>query len=345
MMLSVEEARAAMLHAFRAPANAERAALDDALGSTLAEPIFAPRDQPPFDVSAMDGYALRGAETPARLRILGESAAGRPFDAPLPVGAAVRISTGARVPDGADSVLIQEDAIVEGEWLDTPLVRPRAHVRPRAGDFAKGETLLSTGQRLDAGTLTLAAAAGRAALLVAAKPRIAILASGDEIRAPGAPIGDAQIYESASFGVAALARAWGADVERRGIVADDEGTLSAAAAVALSACDLLVVIGGASVGPHDHGRAALQALGFSLHVEKVSVRPGKPTWFATGPGGAVLGLPGNPASALVCARLFLAPLIVKALGGAAEAACTLKSAPLAHALPANGPREHYVRAR
>lgn len=341
-MMTAAQARMAML-AHAAPLGHESVALDDAPGRVLAQPVVAGRDQPPFAVSAMDGYAIRSADAPGVLTVTGESAAGTGFEGICDKGCAIRISTGAAMPGGADAVVIQEDVRRDGAALTVPAARPGQHVRPQGGDFRGGAVLLEGNRRLDGVAVSLAAAAGLARLHVMRRPRVAILSSGDELAMPGTTPGRWQIFDSATFGIAGLAREWGAACERLAVEKDDVAAIARAAATGLQGSDLLVVIGGASVGDHDHARPALMKLGLSLAVEKVAVRPGKPTWFGKAPGGLVLGLPGNPASALVCAQLFLKPLIRAMLGQ--EAGPVLHRARLEKALPANGPREHYLRAR
>ena len=341
--LSVAEARAAMLAAV-AVLESESVALPLALHRVLAAPILSTRDQPPFAVSAMDGYAIRSADAPGPLALIGESAAGHGFGGVCGAGQAVRISTGAAIPQGADTVVIQEDVRRDGDTVEVPAAKPNANIRPQGGDFKAGIELLSPGRRLDGVALSLAAAAGQGQLAVVKKPRIAILCSGDELVPPGAVPGPWQIFESATFGVAALVSEWGGLPHKLAIEQDDIDGIARAADEGLFSSDLLVVIGGASVGDHDHARPALVTLGLKLQVEKVAVRPGKPTWFGATPIGPVLGLPGNPASALVCAHLFLRPLLEKMLGRDPEAVTKFRKARLARALPANGPREHYLRA-
>jgi molybdopterin molybdotransferase len=341
-LFSVEQARTAMLAGIKVLA-AERVALAQARSRVLAEPVVAVRDQPPFAVSAMDGYAIRAADAPGNLQVIGESAAGKGFDGICGAGQAVRISTGAAIPQGADTVVIQEEVHRQSDVVTVPAAHANAHIRPQGGDFRGGNVLLDAGRLLDGVALSLAAAAGRADLAVIRRPRIAILCSGDELVPPGAQAGPWQIFESGSIGVAALAQGWGADAHKLDIERDDVAAIARAAESGLKASDLLLVIGGASVGDHDHARPALQQLGLQLAVEKIAVRPGKPTWFGTTSLGPVLGLPGNPASALVCAHLFLRPLVEKMLGREPHVALT--RAQLERALPANGLREHYLRAR
>jgi molybdopterin molybdotransferase len=341
---SVADARAAMLSAFM-PLGVEDVTLADALGRVLARPLVASRDQPPFSASAMDGYAVRAADTPGTLQLVGEAAAGHGFEGGFDAGAAVRISTGAPLPDGADAVVMQEDVTRAGDLVTVPLAKVGRHVRPRGGDFGAGAALLPAGRRLDGVALALAAAAGMASLPVARRPRVAILCSGDELVAPGSSPGPFQIYDSATQGAAALIRSWGGIAHRLVLTRDSAEEISLAAERGLRENDLLVVLGGASVGDHDHARPALVKLGLTLAVEKIAVRPGKPTWFGTTPQGPVLGLPGNPASALVCAWLFLRPLMEAMLGRDPLGCVRLHRARLVNSLPANGPREHYLRSQ
>ncbi len=340
---TVNAARCAMLSAV-APLGSEVLALDDAFGRVLAQDVFARRDQPPYAASSMDGYAVRAADTPTTLQVIGESAAGRGFEGCTKAGAAIRISTGAPLPDGLDVVVPQEDAVREGDSVTVPAVRTGQHVRLRGGDFTAGALLLSAGRKLDGVALALAAASGSASVAVARRPCLAILCSGDELVEPGGAPGPYQIFDSATHGIAALIRHWGGIPRRLVLARDSSESIAAAAEDALRGSDLLVVLGGASVGDHDLARAALQRLGLAFAVENIAVRPGKPTWFGVTPQGPVLGLPGNPASALVCARIFLQPLIEAMLGRDPLACVGFHLARLSHPLPANGPREQYLRA-
>jgi molybdopterin molybdotransferase len=325
------------------PLGGESAALDCALGRTLAAPVAAMRAQPPFAASAMDGYALRAADTPGTLRIVGESAAGHAFSRALACGEAVRISTGAPLPDGADAVLIQEDAKIENGALIAAPVEVGRHVRPAGCDFAAATDLLEAGRQLDPVAIALTAAAGHAQVQVAKRPRVTILSGGDEVVAPGAaPRGD-QIFDSCSYAIAALAEQWGAIVVRKTLLPDDAAIVEAAAKRAIMEADLVVFVGAASVGPHDHAKPAFEKLDAQFLVRKVDMRPGKPTWFATTPGAPVLGLPGNPASALVAAILFLGPVLSAMQGGGARAPSA--QGRLLGGLPANGAREAYLRGR
>lgn len=343
-LMTVVEARAVMLPA-AARLKSEALPLEDVLGRVLAEPVTATRDQPPFPVSAMDGYALSHGDAPGILKILGESAAGRGFAGRCEPGTAVRISTGAAIPDGADTVVIQEDVRREGDRVEVPAAGPNDNIRAQGLDFTAGTVLLDAGRRLDGVAISLAAAAGFAKLDVTARPRVAILSSGDELAAPGTAPGPWQIFDSATYGIAGLVRSWGGAAVRLAVQKDDVAQIGRAAEQGLTGSDILVVVGGASVGDHDLARPALIKLGLEMLVGKIAVRPGKPTWFGRSPAGLVLGLPGNPASALVCARLFLKPILGKMLGLNPDDSVELRRARLLKALPANGPREHYLRAR
>ena len=340
-LLAVDDARARML-AEIAPLPAQTLPLADAIGRVLAEDVSAIRDQPPFDASAMDGWAVRSGDTPGTLRIIGESAAGHGYAGALGPGEAVRIFTGAAVPAGADAIVIQEDAQRDGETVTTPETRAGQHLRPRGGDFKSGQALLSAGQRIDPWRLSLAASAGRAEVLVRRAPRVAIISTGEEIiEAPGVP-GPFQIYDSGAPALLAMVRAWGAEAEKLKPVRDELDAVIAALRDA--EVDLIVTVGGASVGDHDLVRVAGEALGLSMKVASIAVRPGKPTFFGVlADGRRMLGLPGNPASAFVCAELFLRPILAAYQGDPAPFATITARAttPLA----ANGPREHWMRAK
>jgi molybdopterin molybdotransferase len=340
-LLPVDDARARML-AEIAPLEAETVAIEHAIGRVLAEDVAAVRDQPPFPASAMDGWALRAADTPGALRIVGESAAGHGYDSTVGPGEAVRIFTGAAVPPGCDTIVIQEDATRDGGTVTVPETRANNHLRPAGGDFQAGATLLTRGTRIDPWRLSLAAAAGRAELQVARRPKVALFSTGEEIvEAPATP-GPFQIYDSGSRALEALITGWGAEAHRARPVKDEmEATVYA---LRYAEGDLVVTVGGASVGDHDLVRGAAEALGLQLKVASVAVRPGKPTFFGVlSDGRRLLGLPGNPASAMVCAELFLKPIIAAYEG--AEPGPAIQQAKLAAALPANGPREHWMRAK
>jgi molybdopterin molybdotransferase len=340
-LATVDEARAAMLTGIAATRE-EFVTLSEALGRVLAAPVTARRDQPPFAVSEMDGYAVIAAGTPASLNLIGESSAGHGFAGRLTSGSTVRISTGAKVPEGADAVVIQEDVSRAGSSVDVPRAEKGQHIRPQAMDFAAGTTLLEAGRRLDGIGLALASASGLAKLSVRRRPRVAILSGGDELADPGTEPGPFQIFDSGTHGIAALITAWGGRPHRLQLEKDDVSAIAGAAEKGLKENDLLVLVGGASVGDHDHARLALQKLGLTMGVNKVALRPGKPTWFGHALQRPVLGLPGNPASALVCAHLFLRPLLEAMLGRGAS--MTPRRALLLETLPANGGREHYLRA-
>ena len=342
-LATVAQARSAMLTGVPVM-EAETAALAEALGRVLAAPVIAMRDQPPFAISEMDGYALRSADAPGSLRLIGESAAGRGFAGSCDQGSVVRISTGAALPRGADAVVIQEDVKRQGDTVTVPGAKPGQHVRPQGLDFIACATLLEAGRKLDGIALGLAAAAGVAELPVRRRPRVALLSGGDELVEPGATPAPFQIFDSGTHGIGALVKAWGAEPQRLQLQKDDPAAIARAAETGLAGNDILVVIGGASVGDHDHARPALKRLGLELAVEKVALRPGKPTWFGRVGHVPVLGLPGNPASALVCAHLFLRPLLEAMLGRDPDLSVTPRRARLVEALPANGAREHYLRA-
>ena len=340
-LLPVEDARARML-AEISSLPAETVAIGAVAGRVLAEDISAVRDQPPFRASAMDGWAVRLADTPGALTIIGESAAGHGYAAPLGRGQAVRIFTGAAVPDGCDAVVIQEDAERAGDQVTVPQAKPGANIRAAGGDFAAGALLLRRGQRLDAWRISLAASAGRAELSVYRRPRVAILSIGEELVTAPAEPGPFQIYNSGTPAMAAMVAAWGAEPITAKPIRDDlEATV---AALRTAEADLVVTIGGASVGEHDLVRAAAGELGLDLKVASVAVRPGKPTFFGVlGNGRRLLGLPGNPASAFVCAELFLRPMLMACQGAPSELRTI--TARLVEPLAANGPREHWMRAQ
>jgi molybdopterin molybdotransferase len=340
-LLSVDEARARML-AEIAPLPAERVTLAQSLNRVLAEDVRAMRDQPPFPASAMDGWAVRAADCPGILKIVGESAAGHGYEAEVGSGEAVRIFTGAAVPKGCDAVVIQENATRDGDTVRVPEVATGHHVHLAGGDFKAGETLVRKGVRIDPWRLSLAASAGRAELEAARRPRVALISTGEEIvEAPASP-GPFQIYDSGAPALAAMITGWGAEVSRTKPVRDELDAVIAALRGADA--DLVVTVGGASVGEHDLVRTAAEALGMAYRVQSVAVRPGKPTFFGVLAGGRrMLGLPGNPASAFVCAEMFLKP-ILNAYQGAPTEPVTI-AAKLAQDLPANGPREHWMRAK
>ncbi|MEM8551198.1 MAG: molybdopterin molybdotransferase MoeA [Pseudomonadota bacterium] len=343
-MMGVEEARARLFAAART-LGAETVPLADAVGRVLAADVVALRDQPPFSASAMDGYAVRhdalSAGTP--LKLVGEAAAGRRFGRSIGAGEAVRIFTGAPAPDGADTVLIQEDAEVSANTLTArSLPAAGANIRRQALDFASGDALLHAGEAVLPRHLALAASGGHAALSVARRPKVAFLATGDELVPPGARPGPDAIVASTAPTLCAMARAVGAEPVDLGIVADRREDIAARAREGLDNADVLVTLGGASVGDHDLVAPALGDLGISLDFWKVAVRPGKPLMFAARP--LVMGLPGNPVSGVVCAIVFLLPLLRK-LQGAEEPGPVIHNGVLGADLGQNGPRRDHMRAR
>ena len=343
--LSVDEALALLL-ADAKPLASERVSIADAHRRVLAEPLTARLTQPPFDASAMDGYAVRAADVaslPARLKLTGESAAGHPFSGRVGAGEAVRIFTGAPVPEGADAVVIQEDTtrdgdavIVQGDNVEL------GNIRPRGGDFSAGMTLLDAGRRLGPRELSLAASMGHGEIAVWRRPKVAILSTGDELVPPGETPGVGQIVSSNHLGIGALVQGIGADVIQLGIARDTQASLIEHVERAKVA-DVLVTIGGASVGDHDLVAPVLSQQGMELAFWKIAMRPGKP--LMSGRLGAlrVVGLPGNPVSSLVCARVFIVPLI-EHLAGAPRPADVTRPAKATVAIEANGPRQHYMRA-
>ena len=348
-MISFDEATTVVIDAAQ-PLGHERLPIGEAHRRVLAEPIIARVDSPPCDVSAMDGYAVRDRDLlllPARLRVSGESFAGSGSDANIELGCCTRIFTGAPIPKNADRVVIQEVVRRDGDVAvidDDP--GAATHIRRRGSDFVKDTLLVETGTRLDFRALVAAAGADLADIAVWRRPRVLVLGTGDELAAPGtaAQIKGA-IPESVSLGVAALAEDWGALVLDRIRLRDDLGAMEAAAAGALERADLIVMTGGASVGEKDFAKAMFAGHGLELLFSKVAIKPGKPVWLGRAKGKLVMGLPGNPTSALVTARLLLAPLIAGLSGLDPRSALPWRKAPLLASLPACGDRETFVRAR
>lgn len=347
-LLPVAEAQNRLLSRAKPVEASETLDLSQAEGRVLARDLTARLTQPPFNSSAMDGYALRREDAPepgAVLKLIGTSAAGHAFDGTVGKGETVRIFTGAPVPSGADSVLLQEDAEkIEGGIRTNFPIRQGQHVRPRGQDFVEGEVVLSAGTVLDFSRLTVAAGMNRPDVEVLRSPLIAILATGDELLTPGSTPGPSQIIASNTFGVAALARRAGAEVLDLGIVPDDKAKITAAIDKARGAkADVIVTLGGASVGDHDLVRATLIEAGMQLDFWRIAMRPGKPLMVGSFGETHVLGLPGNPVSSLVCSLLFLEPLIRKLASlppvqreTIVEAAVTLR---------ANDHRQDYIRAK
>lgn len=340
-LLPVEEALGRILEGVK-PTPAELVSIDDAHGRVLAAAVKAMRDQPPFAASAMDGYALRADDGPD-LKLIGTSQAGKRFTGRLKPGSAVRIFTGAPVPKGADAVLIQENAKAEAGMLRAlSPVATGQNIRAQGLDFRKGDELVPAGTRLGARDLLLAASANAARLKLRRRPRIAILSTGDELVAPGSKPGPDQIVSSNATGLAAFIRHYGGEPVPLGIVPDNLAKIRRAIRKAAD-CDVLVTTGGASVGEHDLVQAALEAEGIRLSFWKIAMRPGKPLMFARHGRQRILGLPGNPVSAFVCARVFLKPLL-EALLGRPVAESPVK-ARLILPLKANAERQDYIRAR
>lgn len=347
-MIGFDEAFA-LIAAAATPLGRETVALAEACDRVLAAPVVARLGAPASDTSAMDGYAVRQAELaalPTRLRVVGEAFAGRGFDGRVGPGECVRIFTGAPMPEGADRVIIQEIVRRDGDvaLFDHALSGDR-HVRAMGSDFRAGDVLLEPGRRLDARAMVAAAAADRATVEVWRRPRVVVLGTGDELAEPGTAVGiPGSIPESVSFGVAALIARYGGEVAGRLRLKDDPATLKAAAAATLDDADLVVVTGGASVGEKDYARAMFGPAGLELIVDKVAIKPGKPVWLGRARGRLVLGLPGNPTSAMVTGRLFLAPLVAGLSGETAGAALDWRPARLGAALAACGDRETFHRA-
>jgi molybdopterin molybdotransferase len=345
-LISVAEALDHVL-AHAAPLPPETVPLDDALTRVLAAELKASRTQPPADLSAMDGYAVRAsdvARAPVRLRVIGEVAAGRPFTATVGAGEAARIFTGGVMPAGADTVVIQEITEREGDTVavSKPTGKGR-HVRPQGLDFRRGDALFAKGHRLTARDLALLAGMNHPLVPVHRRPKVALFATGDELVPPGVEPGPGQIVYSNGFALAALARQQGALVTDLGLVADRlEPTIAAIRQARDLTADILVTTGGASVGEYDLVHKAFAAEGMDLSFWKVAMRPGRPLMHGRLGGMAVLGLPGNPVSAYVCAFLFLVPLI-RRMCGRDDLTVPTESAVLGCDLPANDERADYLR--
>jgi molybdopterin molybdotransferase len=341
---TVTAARAEILSGIK-PLAPEPVAIEAASGRTLAEAVIATRAQPPFRASAMDGYGVRAADSGrGPFTVLGEAAAGRSYaGAPMRAGGAVRIFTGAAVPAGVDLVVPQERARREGDSVSLEAAaHPRSNIREAGVDFGAGEMLARSGTRLNARHIALIAASGTATVEVTRRPRIAVLATGDELVQPGTAAAPHQIFDSVSFGVGASIGEWGGEALPLAIRPDSTAAIADAAADALRRADLLVVIGGASVGDYDVVKQSLATVGLGIAFERVAIRPGRPTWFGRAAGKPVLGLPGNPAAALVCAHLFLRPLLAALLGREAEEGSA--TAILEGEVAASGANECYPRA-
>lgn len=348
-LLPVEEALRRVLDGVR-PLETETVALTEAAGRTLAADLKSRRTQPPWANSAMDGYAVRAGDAArqgAVLALVGESAAGRAFDGTVEPGQTARIFTGAPLPAGTDAVLIQEDATAAGGniTVNTP-VKPGQHVRTAGLDFAKGQVCLKAGKRLGPTEIALAAAMNHAELPVVRRPRVAILATGDELVLPGENPGPDQIVASNNFAIAAAVEAYGAEALLLGIASDDFASLEAAIGRARSlGADVLVTIGGASVGDHDLVQSALAKDGMKLGFWRIAMRPGKPLIFGSLGPMRMLGLPGNPVSSIVCAVIFIRPLIRALVGDPAAGTDPSEPAILGADMKANDLRQDYMRSR
>ncbi len=344
-MIPVAEAVSRIAGAFE-PLPAERVALADACGRVLAEDVISRTTQPPFDVSAMDGYAVRAAdvsEAPVTLKQIGAVPAGQHFEGSVGPGETVRIYTGSRLPDGADTIVIQEDTETQGDEITILQAAQKGnYVRPAGLDFSAGDVGLTAGLRLTPRAIGYAASMNHPALSVRRRPRVAILATGDEIVMPGAPIGPNQIVSSNSHALAAAVQTYGGEPFNLGIAPDERQQLKTMAEGARGA-DILVTTGGASVGDHDLVQSVLGEIGFKLDFWKIAMRPGKPLIFGSIGDTRVLGLPGNPVSTLVCALIFLRPAIFRLLG-LADTGLTELSVRVDRDLGANDERQDYLRA-
>jgi molybdopterin molybdotransferase len=343
-MLSIDEARAAVLAEVR-PLQAEEVAIRDALGRILAEGITAAADVPGFANSAMDGFAVRSGPAGRALRIVGESRAGAPASVAVGDGEAIRISTGAMLPQGADAVL-QLELVSEDTGTITlgDAVEPGRNVRHPGEDIRAGTAVLETGTRLGPAELGVAVNAGRARVRVARRPRVAILATGDELVEPGTPLAPGQIHDSNAITLSALVTTAGGEPHAVR-VPDERAATERSVAQALDGADVLVLSGGVSVGPHDHVKPALHANGVEEVFWRVALRPGKPTWFGVrrADGTLVLGLPGNPVSAYVTFTLFARPALIALQGG--DPAPPLRQARLAVQVERHPDRDECVRVR
>jgi molybdopterin molybdotransferase len=343
-LISIDEGRARVLDAVH-PLDVEDAALTEALDRVVARDIASPRDVPPFDNSAMDGFAVR-AGPPAELEVVGESRAGRPSPAEVGQGQAIRISTGAALPAGASAVVPVERARAlddpgERVWVDA--ADEGANVRRAGEDVRAGDVVLRKGAVLGPAELGVAASIGCDVLPCARRPRVAVLVTGDELAEPGDPLEPGHIYSSNAFALGASVERAHATLVRRSTVRDDPDSTRAALSRALEEADVVCVSGGVSVGPHDHVKPALRELGVAERFWGVALRPGKPTWFGSHDRALVFGLPGNPVSAMVTFQLFVRPALAALQG--AEAAPTRVSALLDDPVPLLPVREQAVRVR
>ncbi len=346
-LMPVADALATILDGAK-PLDEEMVALELAFHRTLARDMTALRTQPPQAMSAMDGYAVRAvdaAQAKARLNVIGEVAAGRPFERAIGAGEAARIFTGGVMPDGADAVVIQEDAIVDGNTITiTEAAVPGRHIRPAGIDFRQGDLLLKAGQRLTDRDLSLAASMNCPELPVRRRPKLALLATGDELVMPGKTPGPGQIVYSNGYSLRALARSEGAETVDLGVAADTmEATTAGIRRAREAGADILVTTGGASVGDHDLVKTALEAEGIKMGFWRIAMRPGKPMMHGQLGSMRVIGVPGNPVSSYVCTLLFVVPLI-RALLGCEVIHHRRETAQLGRDVSANDLREDYLRA-
>ncbi len=340
-LIDIATARERVLEHVR-PLGAEEVALGEALGRVLAEDVSAEEDLPPFDSSAMDGYAVIAGPA-AELDVVDESRAGHPAQRALASGQAIAISTGALIPEGADAVVPVERVQASNGRVSVPDTAAGANLRRAGDDVRRGEAVLRAGSVLGPAELAVAAALGHSALPVGRRPRVVVLATGDELVPPGEPLGAGQIRNSNTIGLAAQARQVGAEVVGNEIVRDNLESTKAALSEALERADVVCVSGGVSVGPHDHVKPALAELGVREVFWRVALKPGKPTWFGARDGKLVFGLPGNPVSAMVTFHLFARPAL-RALAGA-QPDDTSGTAVLDEPLPRNAGRDEVVRCR
>ena len=340
-MISVAEALT-LISENRPPNKVRSVPVRECLGLRAAEDVVARVTMPPFDASAMDGYAVKLEDVGSSgvtLEIIGEAPAGSPFEGKVGQGQAVRIYTGGVMPDGADHVVIQEDTTRQGnQVIVNESFERSAHIRRAGIDFKTGDVLISKGVRLAPEHVALAASGNHAEIVVYERPKIAFISNGDELREPGSTLAPGEIINSNPAVLSALAHNWGAETVYTGCAGDSLESIKEHIASAREA-DIIVPIGGASVGDYDFMKQAFSDAGFSSVFKKIAVKPGKPTWFSESGGQRVLGLPGNPASAYVCAHLFLRPLLDRYYSP------HWIKAGISEHHPANGPRENYMRGR
>lgn len=342
--ITITQAREQVLGAVRRLGE-ERVAVGEALDRVLARDVLADGDVPPFACSAMDGYAIKAGDGGRVLRVIGESRAGAPANQPVDDGQAIRISTGGAVPDGAEAVIRQEDVDERDHSVRVEIaIDPGTNIRHAGEDMRDGTVVLPAGNVLGAAALGAAVAAGAGDVIVAQRPRVATLCTGDELRAPGEPLGPGEIHNSNAPMLVSLATRSGALATPANRLPDDPAATTAALAAALETSDVVVVSGGVSVGPHDHVKPALQAIAVSEVFWRVALQPGGPTWFGERDGRLVFGLPGNPVSAFVTFALFVRPALA-ALQGAVPEPLLVREAVLAQAVPRNRTREQAIRVR